>query len=253
MRVIVAVALVFAFVSVASVAQAILPVNTMQLTTDSLDEGNPRISGNSVVWWGETGAGGSSSREIFYRDTTAAMNVPLSSNTIIDMNPSVYGNYVAWWSQSGVMASTREIVFRDVTAGANVPITTNMVEDQAPVVGAGPNIVWWTQPGADGALRELIRSDGVTNTPLTMNSVIDGQQQVQGSNAVWVHNSASPWEVLRYDGATTTTVASSTRPMEGPQISGSERGLGRVQRRHGRRSRDLSQRRLARWPEYHRQ
>lgn len=115
MRVIVAVCLALSLgPPFAAVARAVLPVSTIQVTDDSLNQGGPRISGQSVVWWSETGAGGSDTREVFYRNSALPEDSNISNNEAPDFDPQISGNHVAWWG--GVFQNFRSTITRSARA-----------------------------------------------------------------------------------------------------------------------------------------
>jgi len=181
-----------------------------RITDNSFNDWEPQISGNNVVWSGNTG-------EIyFYNGSTTSA---LTANSFVEFNPQISGNK-AVWAGNGGPASSKEIYLYN---GSTVTtLTVNSYNDVSPQI-SGNNIVWegWNGPGGTP---EIYLLDGADTTALTANAWFDENPQISGNNIVWqgAGGPAGTNEIYFYNGtsSTVTTLTANGLDDVDPQISG---------------------------------
>ena len=226
-----------------------------QLTNNSIDDSQPAISGNNVVWRGWDGTdynykiffyNGTSTTQLTnnYRDNygpkisgnnivwygydgtdyeiffyNGTSTTQLTNNTTNDFSPAISGNSVVWWGYDG---NDNEIFFYNGTS--TTQLTNNNRDDLGPQI-SGNNVVWY---GWDGIDSEIYFYNGTSTTQLTNNSRDDYYPQISGNNVVWWGYDGADYEIFFYNGTSTTQLTNNNRDDYGPQISGNNvvwRGL----------------------------
>lgn len=182
-----------------------------QITANGL---NPQVSGGRVVWEATGGSDAGTDREIFsYHNGVITQ---LTANSVHDLNARVSAAGVLWERGTGTAA---EVIFHD---GVNTTqVTTNSVREQA-ITMSNNRAAWIT--GAGTAL-DIVTWDFVsppTNLTSSMAppNTADTLPQVRGDNLVWVRGSTPSQSVQKFDGTTTTTIATSSLAMADPVADG---------------------------------
>jgi len=72
--------------------------STVQLTTNSIQDVEPKISGTNVVWASPGGSDGGVDNEIFLYNGSST--VQLTTNSIQDVEPKISGENIVWFQNS---------------------------------------------------------------------------------------------------------------------------------------------------------
>lgn len=179
-----------------------LVMTQSQLTNNSTDDVNPRLSGNYVAWRNWDGI----DHEIYLYNGSST--VQLTNNSLEEDALQVSGNNLVWQGSDGV---DNEIYFYN--GSTTLKLTNNSTNDTAPQV-SGNNVVW---QGWDGHDYEIYLYNGTATVQLTNNNTNETAPQIEGNRVVWV---SSDDKVYIYNGTTTTKLANLSSNNKAPQISG---------------------------------
>jgi beta propeller repeat protein len=165
-----------------------VPGQIVRLTHNNLNESNPQVSGQNIVWQAHDG----NDTEVYFYDGSQV--VQLTDNNEEDSLPQISGNHIVWQGSDG---NDTEIYLYDGTQV--VQLTDNDEEDSLPQI-SGNNIVW---QGSDGNDTEIYSYDGSQVVQLTENEVNDSRPLVSGNNIVWAHELGSPYfyDLYFYNGS----------------------------------------------------
>lgn len=187
-------------------------VTIQQLTSNNTVDQFPQIWGSNVVWQGVGGSDGGTDNEIFLFDGISITQ--LTTNTVHDLNPRVSSAGVYWERGAGTAA---EVIYHNGVTETG--LTSNSVADVG--ITASGNLAAWVQ-GA-GTAQDIMLWNGTSATNITAGlgaNVVDRLPHTDGSSVVWVRGSVPNQSVVKYDGSTYSTVASSTLAMDDPRVSG---------------------------------
>ncbi len=184
--------------------------NTRQLTNNNLDDYDPQISGNNVIW--ESIFEGRAP-EIFLYD--GATTIQLTDNNSREEGPRISGNNVVWMDKVG--GFDWELLFYNGTT--TIQLTDNDYEDMWPQISGG-NVAWRGWDGRTGNDYETLFYNGTTTIQLTDNNYSDWYQQISGNNVIWAGKAGFFYQIFFYNGTTTTQLTDNDNASEYPQISG---------------------------------
>jgi len=113
---------------------------SLQLTHNNIDDENPQISGDIIVWEGETSG---NNTDIFSYDMNTTQMLLLTTNSKHDFNVRIDGNNVVWTrSPSKVGGSDdSEILMYDISTMSTTNITDDDAADVKPSID-GDYLVW---------------------------------------------------------------------------------------------------------------
>ena len=193
-----------------------------QLSTNSIDDFRPQVSGSNVVWAGTGGSNGGTDREIFFFNGTATTQ--LTTNSTDDFFPQVSGSNVVWSGRGGSDGGSDYEIFL-FNGTTTTQLTTNSTEEFDPQV-SGSNVVWQgTGRNGGGTDREIFFFNGTTTTQLPSNSTGNFTPRVSGSNVVWLGTGGSDggtdFEIFLFNGTTTTQLTTNSTNDFIPGVSGS--------------------------------
>ncbi len=110
-----------------------------QLTTNSINDSLPHISGNYVVWQGYVGG----NWEVFLHDLTTSTTTQITSNSTDDISPQTDGNYITWMGE--ISGGSGIFSYNISTGGPALQIDpTPGTHINAPPQIADGRIVWVT-------------------------------------------------------------------------------------------------------------
>ena len=110
-----------------------------QLTNNSIDDSQPAISGNNVVWRGWDGT--DYNYKIFFYNGTSTTQ--LTNNYRDNYGPKISGNNIVWYGYDG---TDYEIFFYNGIS--TIQLTNNSRDDRDPAI-SGNNVVWYGFDGTD--------------------------------------------------------------------------------------------------------
>ncbi|MDK2411222.1 Calx-beta domain-containing protein [Aphanizomenon sp. PH219] len=182
-----------------------------QLTNNSSWEFFPKISGNNIVWYSESGLYGAYKDIFFYNGTSTTQLT--NSYWLNDNDPQISGNNIVWYSQSGL---DNEIFFYNGTS--TIQLTNNEnISDISPQI-SGNNVVW---QGYDGInyQNQIYFYNGTSTIQLTNNGSDDSSPAISGNNVVWRGYDGINYQIYFYNGISTIQLTSSSRGDFFPAIS----------------------------------
>ena len=192
--------------------------STTQLTDNDYNDRHPRINDSGYVVW----QGG---YEIFLYDGTSTTQ--LTDNDYDDVVPQINDSgYVVW--QGGY-----EIFLYDGTS--TTQLTDNDYDDIVPQINDNGYVVWYGCDTADCTVSgdgdaEVFLYDGTSTIQLTNNDYPDVSPQINNSGwVVWKgcdtvlqacnYQGGGDWEILLYDGTSTTQITDNAYNDYDPQIN----------------------------------
>ena len=178
-----------------------------RLTNNSIDDIDPKISGQNAVWQGNQGI----NSEIYFFNGRSVTR--LTNDLQLDISPAISGNQIVWTRKDGI--DTDIYLFHN---GQTIPLTSNSFSDTNPQID-GSNIVW---QGTVGFGAEIYHYDGNQVINITNNAgTSDNAPKVSGTNIAWVRSVYGGGDILLHDGSQTTNLTTTWNISESnPQISG---------------------------------
>ncbi len=184
---------------------------TTQISNSSLDDRNPEIFGNNIVWRGDGG-------EIFTYNLSSRITKQIAANSI-DHSPEIFGNNIVWRGDGGKIftynLSSR--ITKQVASESTIVDSPNLSQE---------HLVWSVD--VNGGDREIFvyNFDSQVTTQITSNSVYDGNPQVSANYIVWQGEGGTDYrgdrEIFAYDLVTKQTlqITNNNTDDQNPQVSG---------------------------------
>ncbi len=184
---------VFAIVTLA-VAGTALAISaetfvTTQLTDNTVDDYEPQVSGDRLVWYGYDG----SDYNVYTWALGDSSPTSVSDNTLDDYSPQVSGDRVVWYGYDG---SDFEIYTWALGDSSPTQITDNTISDYSPQV-SGDQVVWYGYDGSDYEVYTWTLGDS-SPTQITGNTYDDYSPQVSGDRVVWYGSDGSDDEIYTW-------------------------------------------------------
>ncbi|MGD9723367.1 MAG: hypothetical protein AB7O59_19105 [Pirellulales bacterium] len=185
-------------------------ISVRQLTDNDTYDVGPQVHGAKIVWSGRGGIDGGTDDEIFLFD--GVTTTQLTVNNSVDRFPKISALGVVWERGSG---TSQEIIFYDGVT--ETPLTNNAVFDGAATL-SDERVAWEQGSGNGVEIMTWKPSTAVTN--ISLNAVVDRLPSASGDRVAWKKGSTPNSQIVLFDGATSTPVASSTKAMDDPDMSG---------------------------------
>ncbi|MCP4715488.1 MAG: PKD domain-containing protein [Deltaproteobacteria bacterium] len=224
---------------------------TTQLTTNTEQDGDPKVNANGhVVWVGHDG----SDFEIFYYNGSSVLQ--LTNNAEGDGSPQIndsgcvvwvgyYGSdFKIFYYDGSTVSQLTDTVYKDyfypqINAAGHVvwqgkaegsdyeifyydgntvtQLTTNLHDDESPQINVNGHVVW---SGHDGSDYEIFYYDGSAVSQLTTNAVGDTSPKINAAgHVVWSGHDGSDYEIFYYDGSTVKQLTINSFQDRDPQIN----------------------------------
>ncbi|MBN2056290.1 hypothetical protein JW905_15315 [bacterium] len=191
--------------------------NGSRITNNSYPDDHPTMGGGTVAWFALGAYAGGVNYVQYYNGSvhtiSAAGDSPSTASLTID------GNRAAWTALYG--GSDREVAYFN---GSSTIRLTNNSNDEYAIDLDGSRIVWLGTGGSDGGTDyEVFYYNGSSTSQLTQNSLNESYPQISGTRVVWSVRSDGPpytYYIYCYNGSTTETVYSGSQSVSYPQISG---------------------------------
>ena len=182
-----------------------------QLTDNNVEENNPQISENNVVWSANDG----NDEEIFLYDGDTTTQI--TDNEVFDSEPQVSGSNLIWQrSDNDNVLGNSELIFYD---GTETSIAT-IGSFSLPALSG--NNVAWTESSLLGGVISLYDGNTTIQLPDSNASLNPNPDFISGDNIVWSGEllGENAGQILLYDGATTTQITDNDLTNIFPVVSG---------------------------------
>ncbi len=179
----------------------------INISDNTLNNYNPQISGDNVVWQVYDG----NDNEIYFYNGSETTR--LTDNDYVDESPKISGDNVVWQVYDGI-----DYEIYSYNGSETTRLTDNDYWDYDPQI-SGNNVVW---AGHDGYDYEIYSYNGSETTRLTDNDYWDYDPQISGNNVVWQGYVGNDHEIYFYNGTNgiTTQLTDNDYSDESPRISG---------------------------------
>ena len=185
---------------------------TKKITNNAFQNQDPQISGNNIVWEGFISDGLGAKKDVFIFDgeTTVTTDSPIGT---FNDDPQISGDKVVW-------AVNNQILLYDISTDKTENLADTSFENKNPQI-SGNNVVWEGEE-KDGD-KEIVVYDGTTTRAITNNNFEDNNAQISGNNVVWEgEDPEGNDQIFFYNIQTkqTTQITNNSFENEDPQISG---------------------------------
>jgi len=169
-----------------------------QLTDDSTDNYEPKISGNNVVWR----AGNGSSAELYFYDGTTTTQI--TNNSYEDNYYDISGDKVTWLGWDG---NDWEVFLYDGSTSITTQLSNNSDYDGAPAI-SGDNVVWASNDSPTQYNDVMLYDGNTTSVIASDNNHYHIGPAISGDNVAYHYEIylSSDTGVALYDGNSTTQI-----------------------------------------------
>ncbi len=165
---------------------------TTRVTTNSVQDHSPQVSGNRIVWMAVPADGTDSE---IYTWTASGGLKRVTDNDLIDSAPQVSGDKIVWMSSTGSLSS--EEIWTWTPSGGQYQITDNSLADMNPQV-SGDRVVWSGVPGGPIGHEIYTWTPGGGLLRVTSNDFADDYPSVSDGQIVWQAQSGGDWEIYHW-------------------------------------------------------
>jgi beta propeller repeat protein len=197
--------LIFCHLAIAGVGDRYV----FQITNNSYDNRNPRISGSKIVWEGYPPG---SIGQVFIYDHDSNTTKLLSEAAEEASAPAISGGNVVWVSNDGALFN---IMFYDGTA--TTKLNSGVFWNGFPQV-SGSRAVWVRYEPDEGEIMLYSHKPCPTTTQLTDDDYLDAEPQIYNGYVVWTRSDGNDEEIFFYDGSAIMQITNNNLVDSAPQV-----------------------------------